>query len=53
MLDTARLMPPEYPNPENPRGIFYYTLRPEFVAKYPVKLCADGLSGFMKWDPAM
>lgn len=51
ILDTARVMPPEYPSSKVPRSIFYYNLRPEFVTKFYKPLCADGLSGFLKWDP--
>lgn len=57
-LDTARLLPPEYPaltpnatpKPSTANSIFYEALRVEFVRAYREPLCADALSGFLRHE---
>eukprot|EP01126_Amoeba_proteus_P028677 TRINITY_DN2825_c0_g3_i3.p1 TRINITY_DN2825_c0_g3~~TRINITY_DN2825_c0_g3_i3.p1 ORF type:complete len:507 (+),score=82.33 TRINITY_DN2825_c0_g3_i3:197-1717(+) len=45
-IDAARLMPPEVPSNDKPRGIYYSFLRPEFVIKHGNPLSSDAFSGW-------
>eukprot|EP01127_Copromyxa_protea_P008634 TRINITY_DN1984_c0_g1_i2.p1 TRINITY_DN1984_c0_g1~~TRINITY_DN1984_c0_g1_i2.p1 ORF type:complete len:1938 (+),score=281.60 TRINITY_DN1984_c0_g1_i2:553-5814(+) len=47
VLDFGRVMPPEAPNRNNPNALFYNLLRPEFVRKFPTRLCSDAFSGWL------
>ena len=51
LLDFSRTMPPCPPDPELPSSHLYRLFRTEFVARYPVPLCSDGFSGFLRADP--
>jgi Clustered mitochondria/Translation initiation factor eIF3 subunit 135 len=46
IIDTARLMPPQTPSPQNPREVFYKLFRPEFVSTYEKPLSSDAFSSF-------
>eukprot|EP01087_Luapelamoeba_hula_P012489 TRINITY_DN3487_c0_g1_i6.p1 TRINITY_DN3487_c0_g1~~TRINITY_DN3487_c0_g1_i6.p1 ORF type:complete len:703 (-),score=108.99 TRINITY_DN3487_c0_g1_i6:22-2130(-) len=48
LLDFSRVMPPEYPKPGVKMAHLFRLLRPEFVRKYPVPLCSDAFSGFIR-----
>jgi hypothetical protein len=45
-IDTARLMPPMKATRERMRDIYSKLFRQEFLARYPVRLSSDALSGF-------
>jgi len=51
LLDFSRTMPPCPPDPTLPSSHLFRLFRSEFVAKYPVPLCPDGFSGFLRADP--
>lgn len=54
VLDFARLMPPELDMPalrQDPRLVFSRLLRPEFVMRYPIPLCADAGTSWDAADP--
>jgi len=53
VLDFARMCCPEYPNNSEcgvflGSSVFYYLLRPEFLAHYKVPLCSDACTSFLK-----
>lgn len=52
LLDFSRMLPPQAPHRGSP-GIsyLYRLLRLELVQKYPVPLCADGFSPFLRLNP--
>jgi hypothetical protein len=45
-IDTARLMPPMRAARDRKRDIYSKLFRQEFLARYPVRLSSDALSGF-------
>ncbi len=50
VLDTARLLPPLPPQPDNRRSIFYQMFRAEFLALYKTPLSSDAFSVFGQLD---
>jgi len=51
LLDFSRTWPPAKPDKSIPGSHLYRLLRPEFVMSYPIPLCPDAYSAFIKHDP--
>ena len=51
LLDFGRAMPPVTPNKKFKNGHIYQLFRPEFVDRYPKRLCSDAYSSFVLHDP--
>jgi hypothetical protein len=48
LLDVSRTFPPVRPDRENAGSFLFQLFRPQFVARYPIPLCADAYSQFVK-----
>ncbi|MDP2436342.1 MAG: hypothetical protein Q8P67_11400 [archaeon] len=48
LVDFSRVLPPVTPRRTVPNSHLYELFRPEFIKKYPIPLCSDSYSRFVK-----